>query len=102
VNGPTWNGAAARVLTWWLEDAREARRAGSLRAPPWGHGAGKPTGPSPITGTRGPSWDRALVDELAPLVDLVEAARLLTRPRDLVDECVAVTLREPTWLGEAG
>lgn len=35
-----------------------------------------------------------------PLVDVDEVRWLLTRRRDLVDECVALTLREPTWLEE--
>lgn len=36
--------------------------------------------------------------ETLPLVDGNEAQWLLTRRRDLVDECVALTLREPRWL----
>lgn len=53
---------------------------------------------------RGPRHGRAWVDEavrLAPLVDVREAARRLTRRRDLVDACVERTLREPAWLREA-
>lgn len=71
VDGPWWNEAAVRML------------GDLLRA--WG----ADLGPLPRPGPR---------FELVPLVDVREAARRLTRRRDLVDACVEVTLREPTWL----
>jgi hypothetical protein len=53
--------------------------------------------PGRYVGRRGPRPSGAWVDETVA-VDPVVAERLLARPRDLVDACVAVTLREPTWL----
>lgn len=102
VDGPEWDEAAVEVYARWLAESLRAPAGG----PPWVHVGGRGGfGRRWLRGLtetgRGPRVDLTWVDETVSWgVDPNEARAALTRRRDLVDECVAVTLREPTWLTE--